>query len=73
VDGKRLDTRPGPDGVLLISVPPEKVTLSVDFREPRRSLVFGIVSIVGWLSLLVLAVLERKAKVKSADEEIAQT
>jgi hypothetical protein len=73
VDGKRLGTRPGPDGVLLISVPPEQVTLSLDFREPRRSLVFGIVSIVGWLTLLVLTMLERKPKVKITDEESAQT
>jgi len=60
-DGKRLFAKPAPDGALLISVPPEQVTVSLDFVEPRRSLVSGVISIIGWLLLVVLAVSERKA------------
>jgi len=70
VDGKRLGTRPGPDGVLLISVPPEQVTLNVDFREPGKSMVSGIVSIAGWLILVALAVLNQNRVVQNVGENL---
>jgi len=54
--GKQLDTHPAPDGVLMISIPPEAVTVNLDFREPPRVLVSGIISVIAWLLLVALFV-----------------
>jgi len=54
--GKQLDTHPAPDGVLMISIPPEAVTVNLDFREPPRVLVSGIISVIAWLLVVALFV-----------------
>jgi hypothetical protein len=60
-NGKPLNTSPAPDGVLLIPVPPEEVNVSLDFREPRRTLYSGILSILGLIVLLMFGLTRRKA------------
>jgi len=65
--GKPLQTlapirEAAPDGALLITVSPEQVTVSLDFVEPRRSLVSRVISIIGWLLLVVLASVRKKGE-----------
>ena len=50
-NGRALSTRPAPDGALLISLPPERVTVNFQFREPRRAKLSGVVSIISWTLL----------------------
>ena len=46
--GKVLSTRPAEDGTILITIPPEAVSVNLDFREPRRTRIAAIVSTIGW-------------------------
>ena len=46
-----LSTRPAVDGALLISLPSERVTVNLQFREPSRAGVSGLVSIISWTLL----------------------
>ena len=57
-DGHMLSTRADSDGALLISLPAnrsEATTVSLDFREPRRSQVSGALSAFGCLFIGFLA------------------
>jgi hypothetical protein len=54
VDGQPLATSPAADGALLIALPPNAVSVNLDFNEPRYVKLSGIASIVG---LLVIAAL----------------
>ncbi len=47
-NGRSLTTQPADDGALLISVPAEATTVELVFREPTRTTVAGIASIIGW-------------------------
>lgn len=67
--GRTLATRPDEDGTLIVSLPPESVSVDLSFREPRRSLISGILSIVGWILILILIV--RGAKPKATEGERA--
>ena len=60
--GKTLATRPDEDGTLIVSLPPESVSVDLSFREPRRSLISGILSVVGWILILILIVTAGKPK-----------
>jgi hypothetical protein len=53
--GRQLATRPDKDGALLISVPAESTTVSLDFREPLKSHVSSYASIAGFLFIGGLA------------------
>jgi hypothetical protein len=65
--GKTLPTRNDQDGTLIISLPPEAVTVDLAFREPLRSRISGIVSVIGWAIVLVVALLPRRdRKLKGA-------
>jgi 6-pyruvoyl-tetrahydropterin synthase related domain len=55
-NGKALATRPGPDGALLISLPPEQVTIDLEFREPPRAKVSTVTSIISWTLLASLLI-----------------
>ena len=50
-NGHALFTRPAADGALLISLPPERVTVNLRFREPSRAKLSGAVSIISWTLL----------------------
>jgi hypothetical protein len=50
-NGQALSTRPAADGALLISLPPERVTVNLRFREPARAKLSGVVSIISWTFL----------------------
>ena len=53
-DGHLLPTKPAEDGALVISVPPEAVTIKLDFREPPRVQRMAVVSALGWLLIVAL-------------------
>ena len=55
-NGRALVTHPGPDGALLISLPPEPVTIDLEFREPPRTKVSTITSIISWTLLAALLI-----------------
>jgi uncharacterized membrane protein len=58
---QQLHTRPDKEGVLLVSLPAEAVTVDVVFEEPRRTQVSSAVSLAGLLFIGALAVpLRRK-------------
>lgn len=55
--GERLlASTPGTDGALMVDLPAEAATITVDFREPSRVRVFRLVSILGWLTIVGLFV-----------------
>jgi hypothetical protein len=59
--GQRQNTRADKDGVLLVSLPAEAVTVDLVFEEPRRTHVSAAVSLAGVLFIGMLAVpLRRK-------------
>jgi hypothetical protein len=55
-NGRALATRPGADGALLISLPPEPVTIDLEFREPPRAKVSTVTSIISWTLLASLLI-----------------
>jgi 4-amino-4-deoxy-L-arabinose transferase-like glycosyltransferase len=50
-NGQALSTRSAADGALLISLPPERVTVNLRFREPARARLSSVVSIISWTLL----------------------
>jgi len=50
-NGQALATRPAADGALSISLPPERVTVKLQFREPARARLSSVVSIISWTLL----------------------
>ncbi len=55
-NGAILPVRPDGDGALLISVPAEATTVNLDFREPSRTRLSGLVSSAGLLFIGALAI-----------------
>jgi hypothetical protein len=55
-NGRVLPTRPDVDGALLISLPPEAVTVDLTFREPPRTKVSTVASIISWTLLASLLI-----------------
>lgn len=55
-NGTTLPARPDADGALLISVPADATTVNLDFREPPRTRVSGVVSFAGLLFIGALAI-----------------
>lgn len=55
-DGRILRTRPAADGALLISLPPERVVVNLQFREPTRVRVSNAISIISWTLLAGLLI-----------------
>ncbi len=65
VNNRILPTRAAPDGALLISLPRERTTVYLEFREPIRSKVSVAVSIISWTllsSLSIVGVFVRKRR-----------
>ena len=51
-NGRVLTTRPDAQGSLLISLPPEALSVQLDFREPARAHVADGASVVAWFLIL---------------------
>ena len=54
--GQTLPTRPSDDGALLISLPPEQTTVNLEFREPPRTMISIVASIISWTLLASLLI-----------------
>jgi 6-pyruvoyl-tetrahydropterin synthase related domain len=64
-DGHALSVRPAPDGTLLIALPPQKIVVNLEFREPGRSKLSATISIISWTligSLLIFGSFSRKRR-----------
>lgn len=62
--GKALATRPASDGSLLISLPPEEVSVRLEFREPVRAHVAAVVSASACSLIAALFLLGWRKKTK---------
>jgi len=65
VDGQSLSIRPASDGPLLIALPPQKVVVNLEFREPARTKLSAMISIISWTlvgSLLIFGSFSRKRR-----------
>ena len=65
VDGQSLSIRPASDGPLLIALPPQKVVVNLEFREPARTKLSATISIISWTlvgSLLIFGSFSRKRR-----------
>ena len=49
--GQRLATSPAEDGALLISVPPQAVSIELRFTEPPRVHAAAVITALGWLGI----------------------
>lgn len=64
-NGQALSIRPAQDGTLLIALPPQKVVVNLEFREPARTRISATISIIGWTlvgSLLIFGSFSRKRR-----------
>ena len=50
--GMQLSTRPSADGALLISLPPDATLVEVEFREPLRVKIAGVITALGWILII---------------------
>ena len=53
-NGQPLPTRAAEDGAVLISVPPNSVNVTLEFREPARVRISEIISLLGWIFITAL-------------------
>jgi hypothetical protein len=53
--GTSLSIRPDQDGTLMIALPPEAVSVDLSFREPRRSKISVVASVLAALLIALLA------------------
>ena len=51
-----LATRPAKDGALLVTVPPDKTVVTLNFREPARVQKVRVVSWAAWLIIMALCI-----------------
>jgi hypothetical protein len=58
--GSSLPTRPDQDGTLMIALPPEQVSVDLSFREPRRSRISVITTIVAAVLIVLLAAVPQR-------------
>jgi hypothetical protein len=47
-NGETLSVRAANDGTLLIALPPQKAVVKLEFREPARTKISAIISIISW-------------------------
>jgi len=52
--GQLLKTHPDAEGALMISVPPQAVDISLEFREPSRTRYAAILTAIGWALIAAL-------------------
>ena len=55
-NGHVLPTHPAADGAILISLPPEALTINLEFREPPRTMISTVASIISWTLLASLLI-----------------
>ena len=72
-DGETLRTYAAPDGTLSIELPARAATVNLDFREPPRVRVAGILSGIGWLVIALLCLAGPTMKVLSRDTPRKET
>jgi len=70
-NGHVLTTHPAPDGALLISLPEERVTVTIEFREPPRTKFSAVVSIISWTLAASLSIFGSFALKRRDHEPIA--
>ena len=68
-NGQTLPTRAAPDGALLISLPPQAVNVTLEFREPLRTKVADLISIISWTFIAVVLIFGRFARRATSDYE----
>jgi len=54
--GKRLEARPAGDGALMISIPANETVVNLEFREPPRVFGAALITAMGWIAIMSLAV-----------------
>jgi hypothetical protein len=54
MDGKPLPVEPGPDGAIVVKLPPNAGTVNLDFVEPRHTKLANVLSVLGWIGLVGL-------------------
>jgi 4-amino-4-deoxy-L-arabinose transferase-like glycosyltransferase len=57
-DNRPLPLRPDGDGALLVNLPPNRVSVTLEFREPARTRIAECLSVVGWMSIGCLVMLD---------------
>jgi hypothetical protein len=66
--GNSLPTRPDQDGTLIITLPAEAVSVDLSLREPPRSKISGIVSLLAAVLIALLATVPRRRKSNHSDK-----
>lgn len=61
-DGQQLMTSAGDDGAVLISIPPNAVNVTLEFREPARVGISAIISFLGWVLIGALCLTQALTK-----------
>ena len=64
-NGKNLQTHPAPDGALMITLPADSVTINLEFREPSRTKIADIFSIISWTLVASLLIFGRFAATRT--------
>jgi hypothetical protein len=54
--GRSLPVRPAADGAILISLPADALSVTLEFREPRRVSLAAMLSALGWISIAGLLI-----------------
>ena len=70
-NGQVLPTRADANGALLISLPANRVTVNLEFREPPRAKLSGALSIISWTLLASLLIFGSFARKRRDHESIA--
>jgi hypothetical protein len=55
-NGQQLQTSPAQDGALLVSLPPQAVNVTLEFREPARTKIADGISIISWTLIAALLI-----------------
>lgn len=64
-DGKRLETHPAEDGALLIKLPPQAVSVKLEFREPARTRYAAACAAFGWMLILAFFIFNPRIQRKT--------
>jgi hypothetical protein len=54
--GRELSTQPGADGALIVSLPSDACTVVVEFREPLRVQLAGVITALGWILIVAFLI-----------------
>ncbi|MFN2576310.1 MAG: 6-pyruvoyl-tetrahydropterin synthase-related protein [Pyrinomonadaceae bacterium] len=70
-DGEPVRTHAAPDGALLIDLPSHAATVNLEFREPARTKIADICSIISWTLIAAVLIFGRLAFTRRDYEPIA--